>query len=270
VTGADAAEDTTDSIVEPDANSTVPESQGMGGGMGGGMGQGMGPGAGGATRMFHMTPIPEEYAGLTSPTPYSEESIARGEPVFQLNCSPCHGESGMGDGPAAVALDPAPPPIAMTSQMLGDDYLFWRISEGGAMDPFNSAMPSWKAVLDEDTRWDVINYVRSLGRGDAAGSVQGGGPGASAEAEAQMRAEVLASAVEQGVLTQEQADLFDTVHGLIDDARAAEPDRQIVGTMRDLQDQILQELVADGTVTEEDAQTFNTVLDTLQSSDLMQ
>ena len=79
----------------------------------------------------------------------------------------CHGETGLGDGVAAAGLNPAPPSIAMTSQMLGDDYMFWRISEGGAMEPFNSAMPTWKAVLSEDQRWDVINYVRSLGAGHA-------------------------------------------------------------------------------------------------------
>ena len=35
----------------------------------------------------------------------------------------------MGNGPAAAALDPAPAPIAHTSQMMGNDYL-WRIDKG--------------------------------------------------------------------------------------------------------------------------------------------
>ena len=68
----------------------------------------------------------------------------------------------MGDGPTASALDPAPAAIAHTSQMSGDDYLFWRISEGGV--PFETAMPVFKA-LEEQDRWDVIDYIRALGKG---------------------------------------------------------------------------------------------------------
>jgi len=138
------------------------------------------------------------------------------------------------------------------------------------MDPFNSAMPTWKAVLDEDQRWDVINYVRSLGQGDKVGAGQGPGTVRTAEEEEAMRAEMLAAGIEQGVLTQDQADLFDTVHSKIDELRAAEPDRQFTGTMRDLQDQLLADLVADGAVTQEDADTFNSLIDLLQESGLMQ
>lgn len=53
--------------------------------------------------------------------------------------------------------------------MLSDDYLFYRISEGGNVAPFNSAMPAWKEILTETERWDVINYTRSLGGEDMMG-----------------------------------------------------------------------------------------------------
>lgn len=264
VTATAASVEASDAVTESATTDAVAAPAGMGpGGMG--MGRGM---AGGSTRMFHMTPIPEEYAGTLSPVPADAESIARGEPLFQQNCVVCHGETGLGDGVAAAGLDPAPPMIAMTSQMLGDDYMLWRISEGGAMEPFNSAMPTWKAVLSEDQRWDVINYVRSLGAAMPAG--QGGGPGSNADLEAQMRAEMLLAAVEQGVVTQEQADLFDAVHSQIDTLRAAHPNRQFTGTMRDLQDQLLVELVAGGDVSPEDADEFNAVLTILEESGLMQ
>lgn len=128
-----------------------------------GMGMGMGPGSSMMAR--HQAPIPAEYAGLTNPIPADEESLARGAETYANLCATCHGDGGMGDGPAGVSLDPVPAPIAHTSQMLGDDYLFWRISEGGAMEPFNSAMIAWKDSLDENARWDVINYIRALGSG---------------------------------------------------------------------------------------------------------
>ena len=44
----------------------------------------------------------------------------------------------------------------------GDAYLFWRVSEGGQVEPFRSmqsVMPAFKTVLSEDERWDVLAYV---------------------------------------------------------------------------------------------------------------
>ena len=121
-------------------------------GMGKGMVQQMAPqmGRGHDMMRFHHAEIPEEYAGLSSPIAPDDDSLARGLEAYQANCTICHGDGGMGDGPAGKALDPAPAPIAHTSQMLGDDYLFWRISEGGTH--FTTAMPAWEAALDEQIR----------------------------------------------------------------------------------------------------------------------
>lgn len=170
---------------------------------GGGMGMGD---SGMMTR--HSAPIPEEYANLTSPVAADEESLARGKEIFTTNCVVCHGEGGMGDGPSAVNLDPQPVAIAHTSQMMSDAYLFWRITEGGV--PFETAMIPYGGVLDEQARWDVINYVRSLGSGSMAGGM------GNMNSEAVLRAEMLTQAIEQGVVTQEEAELFETVHSAID------------------------------------------------------
>jgi mono/diheme cytochrome c family protein len=141
----------------------------------------------------HAAPIPEEFAGLTNPVVADEASLARGLEIFTLHCVVCHGESGMGDGPSAVNLDPQPAAIAHTSQMMSDAYLFWRVTEGGI--PFETAMIPYGGVLDEQARWDVLNYVRSLGNGQMAG---GGRMGM--ETEAAQRAEMLSQAVAQEVL----------------------------------------------------------------------
>lgn len=121
----------------------------------------------------HRVPIPEEYAGLTNPVPATTESLARGEALYAANCASCHGDRGLGNGPAAEGLDPAPPPIAYTAQMLSDAHLFYRISEGGNEAPFNSAMPAFEDTLSERERWDVINYVRSLEGGMDGGMIEG-------------------------------------------------------------------------------------------------
>jgi len=119
----------------------------------------------------HMAPIPAGYADRTNPIAPDAESLARGKTIYEANCRVCHGDTGQGDGPAATNLDPPPAPIVHTAQMLSDAYLFYRISEGGDFAPFNSAMPMWKDKLNESERWDVINYIRSLG----SSSMMGGG-----------------------------------------------------------------------------------------------
>lgn len=110
----------------------------------------------------HMAPIPDEYAGLTNPLTADDDSLARGQALYEAKCAVCHGQGGWGDGPAAADLNPPPAPLAHTAPMMSDAYLFYRISEGGGFAPFNSAMPAWKGELTENERWDVINYARSL------------------------------------------------------------------------------------------------------------
>jgi mono/diheme cytochrome c family protein len=107
---------------------------------------------------------PEEYADLTNPMAGDETAVAAGKSTFEIYCMSCHGEGGQGDGPAAEALNPKPADLTDGMMMtdLGDEYLFWRISEGGAMEPFNSAMPAWKNSLSEDQRWQLVTFVRSL------------------------------------------------------------------------------------------------------------
>ncbi|MBP6469427.1 MAG: cytochrome c [Chloroflexi bacterium] len=224
-------------------------------------------GMGGGMMARHNAPVPEEYAGLTSPIAADDESLARGQEIFTKYCVVCHGESGMGDGPGAANLDPQPAPVAHTSQMLGDDYLYWRISEGGAHDPFNSAMPAWQTAFEETARWDVINYVRALGSGQAMPAGMGMGMG-SANSEAAQRADMLAQAVAQNVITQDEADLFDTIHALMDGIIAAGPPAS--GSMGQNQQKMLDDLLAAGTITQPQVDAFNDVHDRLLTAGLMQ
>ena len=232
-----------------------------------GMGPGMGPGGGMMER--HSATVPEAYAGLTNPVAASEESLEAGGEIYTTYCATCHGDGGMGDGPAGQGLDPAPAAIAHTSQMLGDDYLFWRISEGGAMDPFNSAMPAWKGPLTEEERWHVINYVQALGSGEVMPGRMMGGEMYDPEAEAAQRAEMLAEAVETEVITQEEADVFVDVHAAMDELMAEGVSRA-AGGMAEMQQALMNQLVNDGALTEEQVEIFNDVHDRLLEAGLMQ
>jgi mono/diheme cytochrome c family protein len=239
------------------------QSQGLGKGKGiGGPPQGM--------RERHQAPIPAAYQNMTNPVPADEASLARGEAIYAQQCASCHGDGGMGDGPAGQGMDPAPAPIAHSSQMLGDSYLFWRIQEGGA--PFNTGMPAFNETLSEEEVWDVINYVRALGSGEVKPRRNMGGQAMNPEAEAQMHAEMLATGVEQGVITQEEADLFTEVHDQLNAYKETHMEelRSFMGSPEAMQKAMLDALVQSGEITQAQAEAFADIHDRLVEAGIMQ
>lgn len=227
--------------------------------------QGMGMGSGMMSR--HHARLSDEYAGLVNPLPMDAAVLQRGEEIYTAQCASCHGDGGMGDGPAGELLDPPASPIAHTSQMMGDDYLFWRISEGGI--PFETAMPAWKDVLDEQSRWSVIHYVRALGQGLVQPKKNVGGVSLDPTIEAAHHAEMLSQAVAQGVLTEAEAKSFDEIHQLLDDYLQQHP--EISGSNMDARQLVaLSKMVAAGLLTQEQADTFRDLHDRLVQSGVMQ
>lgn len=229
---------------------------------------GMGPSMGGNGMMErHHAEIPTEYAGLTNPIPADKESLERGSELYTVNCASCHGDGGMGDGPAGSALDPAPSPIAHSSQMMADDYLFWRISEGGV--PFSTSMPAWM-VLDEQSRWDLINYMRALGDGTVQPVSGMGGAAYDPEIQAAQQAEILAKAVERDVITEEEAEIFTTVHAAVEQYRIAHPEvMQSGGNATEREAMILATLVEEEVISQAQADAFTDIHDRLGNSGLM-
>ena len=110
---------------------------------------------------------PAEYANARSTRWDDAAAIARGQQLFQTYCLMCHGADGKGTGPVAKGLPHAPADLTHHFHRApgdGDAYLFWRVSEGGQVEPFKSsqsAMPAYKTVLSEDQRWDVLAYVHA-------------------------------------------------------------------------------------------------------------
>lgn len=229
---------------------------------------GMSPGMGGNGMMErHHAEIPTEYAGLTNPIPGDKESLERGSELYTVNCASCHGDGGMGDGPAGSALDPAPSPIAHSSQMMADDYLFWRISEGGV--PFGTSMPAW-TIFDEQSRWDLVNYMRALGDGTVQPVSGMGGAAYDPEIQAAQQAEILTKAVEQDVITEEEADTFTTVHDAVEQYRIAHPEVvQSGGNATEREATILAALVEEKIITQAQADAFTDIHDRLGNSGLM-
>jgi Cu/Ag efflux protein CusF len=108
---------------------------------------------------------PPEYANARSTRWDDPAAARRGEALFQAHCLVCYGADGRGQGPGAMGLPHAPADLTHHFHRApgdGDAYLFWRVSEGGHVEPFrsmHSLMPAFKTVLSADERWDVLAYV---------------------------------------------------------------------------------------------------------------
>jgi len=105
--------------------------------------------------------VPKAAVDVKNPIPSSDASVKNGATIYKTYCSPCHGDKGKGDGPASASLSPKP--ADHTSEVVqgqSDGSMYYKISEGHA----HTAMPPFKAVLNADQRWAVINYIRTLSK----------------------------------------------------------------------------------------------------------
>ena len=105
------------------------------------------------------SPIP---AGIdqANPIPPNAESIAAGQALFMAKCAPCHGETGLGDGPIGAALNPRPADLRQHAipGIHTDAQLFEWITNGFP----GSQMPAFRATLSDTDRWNLVNFIRTL------------------------------------------------------------------------------------------------------------
>ena len=108
---------------------------------------------------------PTTYKDKVSTKWNDKESAKRGQNLYKQYCLQCHGADGKGTGPLASSLEHAPADLTNHFHQApgkGDAYLYWRVSEGGRVEPFvsmKSNMPSFKMILSEQARWDVLIYI---------------------------------------------------------------------------------------------------------------
>lgn len=98
----------------------------------------------------------EIYGTRKSPVPSSPQSVARGQSLYRIYCTPCHGAGGKGDGPVTPRF--IPPPDLTSPQIQGrtDGHIAYYIGYGGAI------MPAYGEAISVSERWDLVNYVRAL------------------------------------------------------------------------------------------------------------
>lgn len=95
-------------------------------------------------------------------SPYLTVSITHGKHQFEQHCVACHGAGGLGDGSLAASLPAKPANLSEphTALHTGGD-MYWWLTAGIP----KSGMPGFSAVMDEQTRWDVINFLRAFSQG---------------------------------------------------------------------------------------------------------
>jgi mono/diheme cytochrome c family protein len=104
-----------------------------------------------------------EAKDLMNPLPATEEVLSTGKRYYLINCLPCHGTYGAGDGAVITKAQrnqrmPKPPELYsdnLTNNWT-DGQLYHLISKG------RNNMPAYSDRIDANTRWAIVHYVRAL------------------------------------------------------------------------------------------------------------
>jgi mono/diheme cytochrome c family protein len=105
------------------------------------------------------------------PTPITTELLERGKERYGINCSPCHGLSGYGDGIVARRADKLQqgtwvPPTSFHAEPAASraaGHIFNTITNG------IRNMPAYGSQIPAEDRWAIVAYVKALQRSQKSG-----------------------------------------------------------------------------------------------------
>lgn len=92
-----------------------------------------------------------------SQTPAITPDPARGAPLFAQQCSVCHGDSGVGDGPAGLGLEPPPANLRDAARM--DRLSLYDLFNTIGLGIDGTDMAAFADQLDDRQRWDLASYI---------------------------------------------------------------------------------------------------------------
>ena len=103
--------------------------------------------------------IDAKFKAMKNPSAGDAESLKLGKALYAKHCKSCHGNLGLGDGPKSANLETFPGDFsnAKFQSTYADGELYYMLTDGrDEMPKFDSKIP------DEEGRWAVVNFVRSL------------------------------------------------------------------------------------------------------------
>lgn len=128
-------------------------------------------------------------AEIQDPLAYNDENLAEGKRLYNINCSPCHGEKGDGAGQLVELpgggegpYTSRPPAYATRLKEVKDGNIFYVVSYGKNM------MGGYGYQLSVKERWQVIHYIKSLAGMKGPGTVTADAAAAPAATEAKPKA----------------------------------------------------------------------------------
>lgn len=98
----------------------------------------------------------------------SDSLVARGRDLYRANCSSCHGDNGLGDGPAGLTLNPRPRNFHLADGWtIGPrvSQIYKTLEEGIV----RNGMASYNYMPPAD-RFALAHYVRTFGQGQPVDS----------------------------------------------------------------------------------------------------
>lgn len=89
----------------------------------------------------------------------SEQELAQGKALYEMQCQSCHGAEGRGDGPQASGVEGGVPNWRDPARLVqwSNQQIWEAVTDG-----LGSSMPAYNASLDDDQRWALTSYVRWL------------------------------------------------------------------------------------------------------------
>lgn len=94
----------------------------------------------------------------------------RGAPLYAQHCSVCHGDTGLGDGPAGIGLEPAPANLRDAARL--DRLSLYDLYNTLGLGIEGTDMPAFADQLDERQRWDLATYIAGFSAAPAQGQAQ--------------------------------------------------------------------------------------------------
>lgn len=102
--------------------------------------------------------VPAKYVKMENTFAKATDADNIGRALYSKHCKSCHGAKGKGDGSKAESIDTPMPDF--TNSSFGkqtDGSLYYKTFIG------RKDMPSFeKKITDEEERWLVVNYIKTL------------------------------------------------------------------------------------------------------------
>jgi len=110
-----------------------------------------------------VTPPPGYVPPTPLPTlvlsPAQAPRVENGAAIYVTKCAPCHGDTGLGDGPQGIQLGVTVPAFALPdiARPLSPAQMYTTVTRGN----IERFMPPFASLSDQE-RWDVVAYITTL------------------------------------------------------------------------------------------------------------